>query len=183
LSRCAKKNRRSCLSLVKIDPWPAVSCRKRDQGVMPPRGLLRRSTRLSHPKAAACGKVHVVNPSMWRASPTIHEPDGHRRRLPRRHALRAYRPPAYRLGRTGETRQSTGTERPLKGTRPGAQGLRRRTGPAAPSSSDGTVILTYSGSRCQTRRVSKIFGPGNRVNPATRTGGRGPQDSRSATSM
>jgi Bacterial DNA topoisomerase IB, N-terminal domain len=53
----------------------------------------------------------------------------------------------------------------------------------APSSSDGTVIPSYSGSRCQTRRVSKIFGPGNRVDPATRRGGRGLRDSPSATSM
>jgi hypothetical protein len=48
--------------------------------------------------------------------------------------------------------------------------------------SDGTVILSYSQSRCQRRRVSEICGPGNRVNPATRTGGRGLHDSRSATS-
>jgi hypothetical protein len=49
-------------------------------------------------------------------------------------------------------------------------------------SSDRTVILSYPRSQCQRRRVSEICGPGKRVNPAIRTGGRGLHDSRSATS-
>jgi len=39
----------------------------------------------------------------------------------------------------------------------------------APRRALGTVILSYSRSRCQRRRVSEICGPGHRVNPATRT--------------